>query len=240
MKNVLIACEESQAVCIAFRKLGIDAFSCDIQECSGGFPEWHLQMDVFDAVKLKNWDLMIGFPPCTHLANAGGCHFENKRNDGRQKEAIIFFMKLLSLDIDRIALENPVGILSSDWYINKHFPELLPDLIKIGMPRKPDQVIHPFYFGDSVRKYTCLWLKNLPKLIWCKQDDLFMESNLVKPKEPINTIIRKGPYRTGTVRKLYWQDMVSKKDRSKIKSKTFPGIATAMATQWTEFLNNQN
>ncbi len=103
------------------------------------------------------------------------------------------------------------------------------------MPRKPDQVIQPFYFGDNVRKYTCLWTKNLKPLCWVNQDDLFMKSNLVKPVEPTIFIIRKGKYRHGTIRKMYWQDMVPKKDRAKIKSKTFPGIARAMAEQWGNF-----
>jgi len=233
--KVLVGCEESQRVCIEFRKMGHEAYSCDEQECSGGHPEWHLQMDVFEAAKLKKWDLFIGFPPCTHLANAGGSHFETKRKDGRQKQAIIFFMKLLALPIERIALENPVGILSSDWYIQTHFPELMPELAKVGMPRKPDQVIQPFYFGDNVRKYTCLWTKNLKPLVWVKQDDLFTTANFVEPAEPTHTMIRQGKYRTGTVRKIYWQEMLPKKDRAKIKSKTFPGIARAMAEAWGNF-----
>lgn len=243
--KVLVACEESQAVCIAFRELGHEAYSCDIQPCSGGHPEWHIIADVLTVlnggvfvtqdgtvVKIERWDKMIGFPPCTHVANAGGSWFEVKRKDGRQREAIIFFATLLGAKIDEIALENPVGILSSDTYIPKHFPDLLPLLAEVGMPRKPDQVIQPFYFGDKVRKYTCLWLKGLKPLVWVRHDDLFHSSKFVMPAEPTKVMIRKGPYRTGTVRKIYWQEMLPKKDRAKIKSKTFPGIARAMAEQW--------
>jgi len=228
--KVLVACEESQAVCIAFRERGHEAYSCDLQECSGGHPEWHIQDDVLKHLD-DGWDIMIAFPPCTHLANAGGCHFEVKRKNGKQKEAIIFIMKLLSAPINKIAFENPVGILSSD-YINKHFPELLDDLKKVKLPRKADQIVQPFYFGDDKRKATHLWLKNLPKLIWTDQKNLFTEKTSVVPLPPIGEFVRKGQYRNGTIRKLYWQDYVPKKDRAKIKSKTFPGIAKAMAEQW--------
>lgn len=243
--RVLVACEESQAVCIAFRELGHEAYSCDVQPCSGGHPEWHIQDDVLKYLYgalfytedmeqhfVEKWDLLIGFPPCTHMANAGGTWFKQKREDGRQKDAILFFAQLLDAPIERIALENPVGILSSDTYIPKHFPELLPRLRTIGIPRKPDQVVQPFYFGHDVRKYTCLWLNNLKPLVWVKHDDLFSRSSFVRPQEPTKEIVRKGSYRTGTVRKLYWQDLLPKKDRAKIKSKTFPGIARAMAEQW--------
>ena len=232
--KVLVACEESQAVCIAFRNRGHEAYSCDIIDCSGGHPEWHIKDDVLNHLN-DGWDIMIAFPPCTHLANAGGRYFFEKRKDGRQRDAIMFFMNLLKAPIEKIALENPVGILCSD-YINRHFPELLPELNKIKLPRKPDQVIQPFYFGDPIRKYTCLWLKNLPPLFWLPQNNLFNKSDFINPIESTRTMIRKGNYRTGTIRKLYWQDFVPKKDRGKIKSKTFPGIARAMAEQWSEDL----
>jgi site-specific DNA-cytosine methylase len=243
--NILIGCEESQAVCKAFRAKGHNAFSCDTQDCSGGHPEWHIVSDVLVVIGggtfvtqagniaiISKWDMMIGFPPCTHIANAGGVHFEKKREDGRQREAILFFQKLLAAPIEKIALENPVGILSSDWYIPTYFPDLMPILKTVGIPRKPDQVIQPFYFGDPIRKYTCLWTKGLPKLYWTKPNDLFNESVYVTANEPTKTMIRTGGYRTGTIRKLYWQDLLPKKDRAKIKSKTFPGIASAMANQW--------
>ena len=107
--KVLVACEESQEVCKAFRAKGHEAYSCDIQDCSGGHPEWHLQVDALELLKLK-WDMIIAFPPCTHLAVSGARHFEKKRADGRQREAIEFFCKFLTADCERIAIENPVGI----------------------------------------------------------------------------------------------------------------------------------
>lgn len=210
--RILVACEESQAVTIAFRNKGHDAYSCDIQECSGGHPEWHIQDDILNVIGPK-WDIMIAFPPCTHLANAGGVWFEQKRNDGRQQSGIDFFMKMINAPIGKICVENPVGIMSTKY-------------------RKPDQIIQPFYFGDNTRKATHLWLKGLPKLIYHKEDNLFGEKTAVQPQGPISTMVRKGKYRTGTIRNMYWQDFVPKKDRGKIKSKTFPGIAHAMAEQW--------
>lgn len=230
--KVLVACEESQAVTIAFRNLGHEAYSCDLQDCSGGHPEWHIKDDAIKVSYSGEWDLMIGHPPCTHIANAGGSHFAKKRADGSQREAILFFHKLLMAPIEKIALENPVGILNGD-YIKIHYPDLLDELSLSGLPRKPDQIIQPFYFGDNKRKATCLWLKNLPLLIWKRQSDLFYESQFVEPEGPIKTIIRKGKYRTGTLRKLYWYDKISSNDRGKKKSKTFPGIAEAMAKQWS-------
>jgi len=227
--RVLIACEYSGIVRNAFTARGHDTTSCDLLPTE--IPGNHYQGNVMEIIN-NNWDLLIGFPPCTHLANAGGVWFEEKRKDGRQKEAIIFFMKLLAAPIKKIALENPIGILSSDWYIQKHFPELMPDLKNVNMPRKHDQAIQPFYFGNATRKYTCLWLKNLTPLIWVKEDDLFNKSEFVNPDKPTKTMIRKGAYRTGTTRKIYWQELLPKKDRAKIKSKTFAGIANAMAEQW--------
>lgn len=233
--KVLIACEYSGIVRDAFIAKGHDAISCDLLPTERPGP--HYQGDVFDIIN-DGWDMMIGFPPCTHLANAGGTHFEEKRKNGLQKEAILFFNRLLSAKINKIALENPVGILSSDWYIYTHFSDLLPELQKTGMPRKPDQVIQPFYFGDPIRKYTCLWTKNLPKLIWSKSNNLFENATFVEPYQPTKSYIRAGSYRTGTIRKLYWQDLLPKKDRAKIKAKTFPGIANAMAEQWGNYIKN--
>lgn len=229
--KILVACEYSGVVRDAFTALGHDATSCDLLPTES--PGKHYQGDVFDIIG-EGWDMMIGFPPCTHLANAGGNSFEKKRADGRQREAILFFQKLLSAPIERIALENPVGILSSDWYIPTHFPDLMPVLKSVGMPRKPNQVVQPFYFGDPVRKYTCLWTKNLPPLQWRKTHDLFGDATLVRANEPANTIIRRGGYRHGSVRKVYWQDALPKKDAAKNKAKTFQGIANAMASQWSE------
>jgi len=151
MKNpqILIACEESQAVTIEFRKRGFEAYSCDLQDCSGGHPEWHYKEDVFSVIASKQWDLMIAFPPCTHLAVSGARHFKAKQADGRQQDAINFFLKLANVDIPRIALENPIGIMSKFY-------------------KKPSQIIQPYYFGDPFQKTTCLWLKNLPLLVHSK------------------------------------------------------------------------
>jgi hypothetical protein len=143
--EVILGCEESQAVCIEFRKKGHHAYSCDLEPCTGGHSEWHLQMDVFEAIKMKKWDIGIFFPPCTHLAVSGAKHFEQKRKDGRQQQGIDFFMGIANSDIDKLAIENPIGIMSSVW-------------------RKPDQIIQPWQFGDPFTKTTCLWLKGLPFL----------------------------------------------------------------------------
>ena len=142
--RVLVACEESQAVTIELRRLGHEAYSCDIQECSGGHPEWHLRVDALELLKMK-WDMLIAFPPCTDLAVSGARHFAKKRADGRQQRSIEFFMRFARADCPRIAIENPVGIMSSEY-------------------RKPDQIIQPYQFGNHARKATCLWLKGLPKL----------------------------------------------------------------------------
>ena len=140
--RVLVACEESQAVTIELRRLGHEAYSCDIQDCSGGHPEWHIKGDALELLKMK-WDMLIAFPPCTHLAVSGARHFAKKQADGRQQEAIDFFMRFVNADCPRIAVENPIGIMSSKY-------------------RKPNQIIQPFMFGDHARKSTCLWTKGLP------------------------------------------------------------------------------
>jgi site-specific DNA-cytosine methylase len=191
--KILIACEESQAVTIEFRKLGIEAWSCDILECSGGHPEWHIQGDVLEQLN-KGWDAMIAFPPCTHLAVSGARWFPEKRKDGRQQQAVEFFMRIINAPIKHIAVENPVGIMSS-------------------MYRKPNQIIQPYYFGDTERKTTCLWLKNLP---------------LLKPTNIVAPIFSKSGYSK--------THLGYGKKNSTMRSKTFPGIAKAIATQWSEFL----
>lgn len=195
--KILVAFEESQAVTIELRKLGHEAFSCDLQECSGGHPEWHFQMDAFEAMKLKKWDMMIAFPPCTDLAVSGAAWFEQKRKDGRQQKSIDLFLRVANSEIPMIAIENPVGIMST------HF-------------RKPDQVIQPYMFGDPVKKTTCLWLKNLPPLL---------PTEIVSPE--ITTLSTGAKFST-------WDYKISmdRKNRAKLRSKTFPGIARAMATQW--------
>lgn len=205
--RVLIACEESQAVCIAFRKMGHDAFSCDIQECSGGHPEWHFQQDVFEVIDM-GWDLMIAHPPCTHLAVSGSRSFPEKIADGRQSAALNFVRRLMDVPIPRTCIENPISIISS------HI-------------KKPDQIIHPYYFGDNVPKKTCLWLKGLPKLIYCKQDNLFEKATLVEPEyiEYNSKKNKSGKSKYSVLGKLG-------KGKGKERSKTFQGIANAMAVQW--------
>lgn len=143
--KILVACEESQAVTIEMRRLGHEAYSCDIEPCSGGHPEWHLQQDVIPLLTQK-WDMILAFPPCTHLAVSGARWFAAKRADGRQQNAIDFFMRFANSDCPRIAIENPVGIMSTVW-------------------KKPDQIIQPWQFGHGETKKTCLWLKGLPPLI---------------------------------------------------------------------------
>jgi site-specific DNA-cytosine methylase len=197
MPKVLIACEESQAVTKAFRALGIEAYSCDIEPCSGGHPKWHLQQDV-TGLLLKHWDMVIAFPPCTHLAVSGAAWFAQKRKDGRQQQGIDFFMLFANCQCDRVAIENPIGIMSSKW-------------------RKPDQIIQPWMFGHLETKATCLWLKGLPKLT---------ETDNVK--EPMSRLDKKERMR------IHY--MPPSKDRSKLRSKTFSGIAQAMADQWSKIL----
>ena len=191
--RVLVACEESQAVCIAFRERGHEAYSCDILPCSGGHPEWHIQDDVLKHLG-DGWALMIAFPPCTHLAVSGARHFEEKRKDGRQQQGIDLFMAMITASVPRIAVENPVGIMSSVY-------------------RKPDCIIQPWQFGDPYQKTTCLWLKNLPPLF---------------PTQ----IVDKGEFVTfRSGRRMSKWFATSFGDGNK-RSKTFPGIANAMAEQW--------
>ena len=196
--KILVACEESQAVTKKLRALGHDAYSCDIQECSGGHPEWHIFGDVVPELE-KHWDMIIAFPPCTDLAVSGAAWFEQKRKDGRQQASIDFFMLFANANCERIAIENPVGIMSSQW-------------------RKPDQIIQPYWFGDEAQKTTCLWLKGLPKL------------------EPTK-MVGKGEFithKSGKTKPKWFADAfkLSPSERRKVRSKTFDGIAQAMADQW--------
>ena len=216
MKKVLISCEESQAVCIEFRKLGIEAYSCDIQDCSGGHPEWHIKGDVLEQLD-KGWDMMIAFPPCTHLAVSGAAWFEQKRKDGRQQEGIDFFMKMANAPIDRIAIENPIGIMSKIY-------------------RKPDQVIQPYYFGDEFQKTTCLWLKNMPKLFHNSKHNLFDDPITHVGKGEFFEWIDKKTGKTKRQPKWYADAFMYSKEIGKERSKTFPGIAKAMAQQWGKLI----
>jgi len=143
--RVLCACEESQAVCREFRALGHEAYSCDLLPCSGKHPEWHLQQDVIPLLNQPRWDLVVCFPPCTHLAVSGAKWFKEKRKDGRQQAAIDFFMEFTRCACPQVAIENPIGIMSTIY-------------------RKPDQIIQPWQYNHMERKATCLWLKGLPKL----------------------------------------------------------------------------
>lgn len=142
--KVLVACEESQVVCKAFRARGHEAYSCDIQECSGGHPEWHIRGDVLPLLSEK-WDMILAFPPCTDLAASGARWFAKKQADGRQQRSIEFFLRFTNVDCPKVAIENPIGIMSRIY-------------------RKPDQIIQPWQFGHGETKATCLWLKGLPKL----------------------------------------------------------------------------
>lgn len=203
--RILVACEESQAVTKELRDLEHEAFSCDLLPCSGGHPEWHLQQDVFEVIN-KGWDMMIAFPPCTDLAVSGARHFERKRADGSQQKSIKFFMDLANAPIEKIALENPIGIMSSEW-------------------RKPDQIIQPWQFGDKAQKSTCLWLKNLPKL---------EHTDIVEKGEFFEFTSKKGEKK----RMPMWyykalQYAKTPEQRRTLRSKTFKGIAEAMANQWT-------
>jgi site-specific DNA-cytosine methylase len=210
--NVLVGCEESQAVCIEFRKLGFNAFSCDLQECSGGHPEWHLQQDVTELLKQK-WDMIVAFPPCTYLTVTGNRWFNIDRYGEKavqrhkdREEAIKFFLMFANAECDYIAIENPVGIMSSEW-------------------RKPDQIINPYEFGDPYEKKTCLWLKGLPPL---------KPTNVVRP-EP------RKEFKSGKTMPGWYADAwkLPKDERAKLRSKTFPGIAQAMVSQWTSFITEQ-
>lgn len=203
--NILVACEESQAVTIELRRLGHEAYSCDLLECSGGHPEWHLQQDVLPLLKEK-WDMILAFPPCTFLTVTGNRWFNVEKYGDKairrhkdRKAAIEFFMLFANADCPRIAIENPIGVMSTEY-------------------RKPDQIIHPYMFGDAERKSTCLWLKGLPPL---------NPTNIVEPR-----IIK---YKNGKGTDSPWHMETMKlppAERSRARSKTFPGIAKAMAEQW--------
>jgi len=195
--KILVGCEESQAVTIELRKLGHEAYSCDLLPCSGGHPEWHYQEDIFKVIDLKEWDIGIFFPPCTYLTVSGNKWFKDqaerksgtlvgkKRRYARLK-AIDFFISLWDCKIPKIAIENPIGVMSSRL-------------------RKPDQVVQPWMFGHGETKATCLWLNGLPKL---------MPTNIVEGREQKVHLLPKT------------------KDRAKLRSKTYTGIAKAMAEQW--------
>ncbi len=222
--KVLVACEESQRVCIAFRERGHEAYSCDIQDCSGGHPEWHIKGDALKCLQggqmytcdgqnhyIEKWDLLIAHPPCTYLTVSGNRYFNVDKYGNKARERLLarldaarFFLTFALSDIPKIAVENPVGVMST-------------------LFRKPDQIIQPYFFGDNARKTTCLWLKGLHQL---------EPSNVVEPGQILEggySVNASANYATDENGKiLRWSDPRTAKERSK----TFPGIAAAMAEQW--------
>ena len=219
--KVLVACEESQRVTIELRKLGNEAYSCDLLDCSGNHPEWHIKKDVtsllngncifstVDGVEHEisgKWDMIIAFPPCTYLTVTGNRWFNYEKYGDKaiqrmldRNDAIKFFMRIANADCDRIAIENPVGVMSTQW-------------------RKPDQIIQPYQYGDAYEKRTCLWLKGLPML---------SPTKIVETPDRIQ-------FKSGkTMAKWYVEaGNLTKEQRALVRSKTFPGIAKAMAEQW--------
>ena len=222
--NVLIACEESQEVCKAFREKGHRAFSCDIQECSGGHPEWHIQGDVLPLLngdctfttadththtQKGEWDLIIAHPPCTDLAVSGAAWFAEKQHDMRQQKSCVFFMYFALAHCKHIAVENPIGIMSTCY-------------------KKPTQIIHPWMFGDNFSKATCLWLKGLPPL---------KPQVTERPELEWFEWVDKKTGKTKRQPKWFadaWK--LPPEERARVRSKTFPGIAKAMAEQWGDLL----
>lgn len=225
--KVLVACEESQRVTIELRKLGNEAYSCDLLECSGNHPEWHIKKDVtlllngncifhtVDGVEHEisgKWDMIIAFPPCTYLTVTGNRWFNYEKYGDKaiqrmldRNDAVKFFMTIANADYDKIAIENPVGIMSTHW-------------------RKPDQIIQPYQFGDAYEKRTCLWLKGLPTLTPTKIVEI-----------PDRIQFKSGK----TMAKWYVEaGNLSKEQRALVRSKTFPGIARAMAEQWGNDCSN--
>lgn len=242
--KVLVACEESQRVCMSFRKLGHEAYSCDIIEPSGGHPEWHIQDDVLKILnpkdhlgdfetpdryidfrtmdgsyhEIQQWDLIIAHPPCTYLTVTGNRWFNIEKYGEkalqRYKErdkAVKFFMEFVNAECKHIAIENPIGHMSTHY-------------------RKPNQIIQPYEYGYPARKATCLWLKGLPNL---------------KPTKIVTYETECGNYSKGLAaayarnengKALRWNDPETAKQRSK----TVPGIAKAMAKQWSEYLTGGN
>lgn len=240
--NILIACEESQTICKEFRKFGYNAFSCDLKPCSGGYPKWHIMSDCFernlitnpptfftDSLEIKQldkWDLIIAHPPCTYLSNVATRHHSRlcttiqKINVRTLKriEAMSFFMRFVMLNCEHIAIENPVGVMNTAY-------------------RKPDQIIDPYMFSKGpedkenyVTKRTCLWLKNLPELVPTYRGDY------------IGNAVLFGKDRRG--KNYTWESSgcngKENKNRAELRSKTFPGIAEAIAKQWGEYLKREN
>ncbi len=213
--KVLIACEESQTVCKAFRKLGHEAYSCDILPCSGGHPEWHIQDDVLDVIEEvhNHWDLMIAHPPCTYLSKASACRlYKTAGNPDPERLALGmkakgFLLKLLNAPIKFVAVENPTPL-------------------KIFELPSPSQIIQPYQFGHNVSKRTLLWIRGLPELKPTKIIDDYT------PFLPSNTGGKKRGQMARTDKKLTRDPTIA--------SKTFKGISEAMAKQWGDFILSQN
>lgn len=205
--RALVACEESQVVCKAFRAKGHEAYSCDIQECSGGKPEWHIKGNAIEEAYSGKYDLMIAHPPCTYLTVTGNKWMKHEfrerfpNRERQRKDAVEFFMKIANCPIPKYCIENPVGIMSTLW-------------------RKPNQIVQPMYLGHNEPKKTCLWLRSLPRL----------NGNTEYALDPS---ICEGEYHeTKSGKRMPKWYAYAKGDRSKVRSKTFQGIADAMANQW--------
>lgn len=238
MKNakVLVACEESQVVTETLRGIGIEAYSCDIADPTGNHKEWHIKesvlpllngnckfktMDGIEHEVVGKWDMIIAFPPCTHLSVSGARHFERKRADGRQREGLEFFCQFLVADCDRVMIENPVNIVSGN-YVKEWFPEIVE---KYGLPIKPKQIIHPWMFGDNVPKKTCLWLKGLTPLI----PEVTEEPEL----EYVEYISKSGKKKR--MSKLHHDAFMQSRTVEEIRAKRamkFKGIQTAIGKQF--------
>ena len=223
MMKVLVACEESQRVCIAFRNKGHEAYSCDILQCSGGHPEWHIKDDIGkiltrnicfhtengDCQCVDEWDMVIAHPPCTYLTITGNRWFNVEKYGGKalermeeRKKAIAFFEMFTYFNCPKIAIENPIGVMSTVY-------------------RKPDQIIQPWQFGHPTTKATCLWLKGLPPLT---------PTNIV---EIDKTDVYEYVAANGRIKHdSRLRSKCKKNERSSYRSKTFEGIALAMAEQW--------
>lgn len=219
--RILVACEESQRVCCAFRNKGHEAYSCDLQPCSGGHPEWHIMGNclpllnghctfltedcILHSIGAK-WDMIIAHPPCTYLSVVANRWYNVEKygqkailRQRKRIEAIDFFLNFVSADCEKIAIENPVGVISTVFC-------------------KPSQIIQPYFFGEPYEKRTCLWLKNLPKL---------KPSNVVKP-------LPRAKFKSGKTMPKWYSDAwhLPPDERQRVRSRTFPGIAAAMAEQW--------
>jgi len=200
--KVLVACEFSGIVREAFREKGHDVWSCDLLPSE--IPGQHIQGNVLEILEDGWWDLMIAHPPCTYLSRAANRVWNIPGREEKRREAMQFFMALVNAPIERICVENPVGFPNTEY-------------------RKPDQIIHPYYFGCAEKKRTCLWLKGLPKLIYENEDTLFSK----------RTSVVVFPARISKNGKKYWfSEAISGKKKSKERSRTFRAIAKAMAEQW--------